>query len=867
MAQQQRKQKHSTVSVLNALAIVEKDDVEALRAIVAKGEVELDARIENGHLSGWSLVDVALVLDHRRCSSFLMDAGAMPSPELCGTNELLNKIETLQKRTLREAQCSKNSGLTTKEECRQLKRLEKQLLQLRKMKSVVKNCALPGPLSEATAFASASDTITVEWKKPRLQIDGDMHICVKVEWSLSDSFNHVEGEIVVRDIRNNKAQIRGLRRGLRYSIRVSAGTMRGFGSPCVATPRLILLSGWEDVQDCLKMHNGMDEISALFQDVERHRQSTLWQTVFPKFHDSNMKKKRTRLKDLFSAGSKFVRSCARGVHLTSIIYSDEKLLCTLDDLLPVLTIDENATHISKEDLYWAMKLSLCWDQVQCIQECAATSSSNAHFRSSFIEAVIQMQNALGIKDIGRVHYETISCSEEGTTFIVTVRFVDNCQSVQGVTVQWNGLSKMVCKRTTCTAMDTLSNELLNVLNFFESSQIPLRKGLYLCYLKLHSTINTIRVVVPRNAPSILPYVFIRDNGHVSKEEWEWLRLVDISASSKPLPGQLHFHNAIVAAASLLLHDLHIEDNLMHLQRLYRLQVFELNFGVSFILLLPKTEDVCSAPSCSWNVVEESDHKRGCLSLPMPIFEMIHLYTYNLNFITTYCHLSIFIEHFLVVVQYEQRNCLLETEARTFEQLLVTLNEFQRRLENVWKSARWMSSIASSARDKQSKCALPLATLHNAVLPSVYGGRSEHQGSLDANEAEIRRAHFYSGSYTEDSCATEVSMGVIRIYAAYQCGFSKGTSVRLQIASTTTSREVVTLVVEQLAKAAAAANEHAEEAEAHEYCLTAVVGSRERRLRDDFPPLKLQHPWSKGRLFIRRRDCVLAAIQRGNEATV
>lgn len=58
-------------------------------------------------------------------------------------------------------------------------------------------------------------------------------------------------------------------------------------------------------------------------------------------------------------------------------------------------------------------------------------------------------------------------------------------------------------------MDTLHKEILNVLNFFESSQIPLRKGLYLCYLKLHSTINTIRVVVPHNVPSMLPYVFIR----------------------------------------------------------------------------------------------------------------------------------------------------------------------------------------------------------------------------------------------------------------------------------------------------------------------------------------------------------------------
>uniref|UniRef100_F1KYE3 Ankyrin repeat and fibronectin type-III domain-containing protein 1 n=1 Tax=Ascaris suum TaxID=6253 RepID=F1KYE3_ASCSU len=511
-----------------------------------------------------------------------------------------------------------------------------------------------------------------------------------------------------------------------------------------------------------------------------------------------------------------------------------------------------------------MKLSMCWDRVQYIQESVATSSSNAHFRSNFLDAVAQMQNALGIKDIGRIHYKTINSSEEGTVFIVTVRFVDDLQSIQGLTVHWNMLSKMVCKRGASTAMDTLYKEILNVLNFFESSQIPLRKGLYLCYLKLHSTINTIRVVVPHNVPSMLPYVFIRENGHVSREEWEWLRLLTINASNKPLPAQRDFYNAIVSAASLLVRDLDIDSDLMPLQRLYRLQVFELNFGVSFILLLPRIEDVCSAPSYSWTEVESNDSKRGCSSLPMPVFEMIHLCTYNADFITIYCRLSIFIEHFLTVVQYEQRNCLMESDAKIYGQLLATLNEFQRRLENVWKSARWISTTASTARDKQSKCSLPLSSLLTALeTQPTCSTQTDHQ---TANDAERRSAHSFNGSYSEDNHG-EISTGVVRIYAAYQCGFSKGISVRLQIASTTTSREVVALVVEQLAKAAAAGSEHAEEADAHEYCLTAVIGSRERRLRDDFPPLKLQSPWSKGRLFIRRRDCVLAAIQRGNEAVV
>lgn len=41
--------------------------------------------------------------------------------------------------------------------------------------------------------------------------------------------------------------------------------------------------------------------------------------------------------------------------------------------------------------------------------------------------------------------------------------------------------------------------------------------------------------------------------------------------------------------------------------------------------------------------------------------------------------------------------------------------------------------------------------------------------------------------------------VVIVYAAYECGLAKGTSVRLSIAPTTTSQEIVFLVVEQLAK--------------------------------------------------------------------
>ena len=47
-----------------------------------------------------------------------------------------------------------------------------------------------------------------------------------------------------------------------------------------------------------------------------------------------------------------------------------------------------------------------------------------------------------------------------------------------------------------------------------------------------------------------------------------------------------------------------------------------------------------------------------------------------------------------------------------------------------------------------------------------------------------------------------------------------------------------------------------------FCLVAVIGNRERCLRDDFKPLNLQNPWKRGRLFVRVKNDVLAALECG-----
>lgn len=223
----------------------------------------------------------------------------------------------------------------------------------------------------------------------------------------------------------------------------------------------------------------------------------------------------------------------------------------------------------------------------------STVSNTSIIRSKILDAVTSMHNALGIRDIGRIHHAPLTTSN-GVIFLVSVKLVNENQDVQGLAMRWMRMEKMIRKKFPCTALEYLCKELFTILNFFESSQIPLDPGLYVGYLRLQSTLNVIRVSVPENVPSVLPFALIRDNPHVTMEEWEWLRDVDKSrdesqhdekASAQPSSLQYKFHQQLSKAVSVLIHDLDIEPDLIQNHRLFRLEILQLNSDVSFIFVI------------------------------------------------------------------------------------------------------------------------------------------------------------------------------------------------------------------------------------------------------------------------------------------
>lgn len=57
-----------------------------------------------------------------------------------------------------------------------------------------------------------------------------------VEWSKNESFLPMEGEILLDDVRNLEVEIKQLKKGTAYYVRVSAMNMKGFSCPSNTCP-------------------------------------------------------------------------------------------------------------------------------------------------------------------------------------------------------------------------------------------------------------------------------------------------------------------------------------------------------------------------------------------------------------------------------------------------------------------------------------------------------------------------------------------------------------------------------------------------------------------------------------------------------
>lgn len=735
---------HVNIHLHALFAAVEHGYVDKARNILESTDVDVNSL----NADGLSPLDVAVLASNRQLAKILLEFGAKEGTQFKNSEALgahLRRLSREAESRLQEvtgcaperacrddASCTRSSagsgtgttgcaGGVNSERDKQAQHWDRRVRALKRLVLGYQQLRPPSSPLFPLLEVCSSHSVAVSLAHNNMQT---MITNYKVEWSSRSDFSNICGSrsaSVTGSV--TTVLISGLTRGRRYFFRVTAGNIKGHGDYNVSTPRSVVPSSWRDIS------SGGRGVSSAHAALVALDSAVTSLRVRPAYRQ---RQKKTTIKQLFTPNTKFHKNLRRGVYLACIINNDDKVLLTNEDFIPVIEVDETYPTCIYADFHWLMKVSCAWDEVKSLRtDMEKHTSSSLHFRLKLLNAIVQMQSALGLQDLGTVYHKPLR-DRHGTVVLV---LAGEARAKIPVNCRWCGRVPAP-SGSDLNAGDLLLTEVNRVRQYRQVCHVRLPRGLYLGYLKLQSSVEVVRIVTPASAPNVPPHKRLRDNPHVSAEEWDYLKSQSISATDTnilsiedakadktPSESQEMFVDMISKAATQLLKDMDVERGTATSHRIYDLEVIELTHDVSFIMICPPAELACSVPGQA----DVLSQKQDLLTLPIQAFEMIHLQTYHSDILNKYSKLSCMLELEVTLAAHSHREAFSCSELQTAKERLNKLEELQNNLNTVWKSERWLMDLIGFARDKDK--ATPSAGI---LLKNILERAPKQDGDKDSN---------------------------------------------------------------------------------------------------------------------------------------
>ncbi|MEQ2299621.1 hypothetical protein AMECASPLE_017087 [Ameca splendens] len=444
------------------------------------------------------------------------------------------------------------------------------------------------------------------------------------------------------------------------------------------------------------------------------------------------------IKHLFNSSNKFVKTLKRGIYLAAVFYHKDSLLVTAEEQIPIVEVDDSYSSSLMQDFLWFTKLSCMWEDVRWLRQSMSVSMSSAstlQARHKMLTAAAQLQNLLGTHNLGRVHYEPIK-DRHGNVLLVTIRDTEGQHSL--FSGRWMQVTKLQSQRKSLStpeepyALDILIITMQDILAYQRRSTHRLAPGLYLGYLKLSSSVDQIKVLVSQRTPNMLCHTRIRDNANVSREEWDWIQTLAAAGEKRRSEedgeeaeqraesnAPLLYYELQTAIKSLLKH-INIPLHQARHFRLYSQEVVEIGHGITFLLLLPPADDVCSAPGQS----NPYSPLSGFLHLPLQMFELVHFCTYKEKFISLYCRLSSVLDLDALITQQALREAITDGEVTTARSRHQLILDYIQQLDEKRRDLRWITDALQYARYKQPRGGVIITCLVDTNAPEGDSGQQK-----------------------------------------------------------------------------------------------------------------------------------------------
>ncbi|XP_016426424.1 ankyrin repeat and fibronectin type-III domain-containing protein 1-like [Sinocyclocheilus rhinocerous] len=646
-------------ALFEAVEHQELDVVESLLNTFSLEELDLNTPNSEGLLP----LDIAIMTNNVPMAKLLLRAGAKESPHFLSLEgraaHLASLVQEAEHRIAELVAQVTGEEPGEREESnreRQLKTWEWKLRLYKRMQTGYTHASPPEPPSVVDLSVSSSTSLRVYFQEP-LCHNSAVITKYRVSWSSVPSFTPLLGETVIEDVTQLQYDIAGLPVGTCCYVQVSAYNMKGWSSPQISEPACATVSSWREVDGLPPRQQGLKEAleQLLGQIKGAHRHCACHEQCKA---PSNTRKHSVSksLRHLFQPTSKFVKNLKRGLYLACIFYKDENVLVTPEDQLPVVEMDDSYS-CHAQDLLWFTKVSHLWEELtwmqQCISPAHASSSCTLQTRLKLLQAAAQLQALLGTVDLGQVYFEPIR-DKHGNAVLVLMKDMSACTPLEGV--RWIPVSKFQLQRRSSSS----------------SSDEP---------SALESLLTTL---------------------HFCREEWQWLQSLSSLEDSAMVCDHVQSapHRLLLdlrTAAKDLLAYINIPNHQAQDFRVYVKEVVELGGGVSFLLLLPPCEEVCSPPGQNHLCSPRS----GFFTLPLQIFELVHFEAYCPSFIGLYCRVSALLALESLMSQQTLREAFSESELFAAKQKHQQVEEYLQHLEELWRDARWMVVLQSARYKHQS----------------------------------------------------------------------------------------------------------------------------------------------------------------------
>ncbi|XP_029933769.1 ankyrin repeat and fibronectin type-III domain-containing protein 1 isoform X4 [Myripristis murdjan] len=722
---------------------VEQQDLDAVQILLYQFSAdELDLNTPNSQ--GLTPLDIAIMTNNTPIAKLLLKAGGKESPHFVSVASreahLSSLVVEAERRAADLAAQAQRDGLSL-EAChkdKQLRAWEWRSKLYKRMRTGFQHARAPEAPSMVRLSVSSSTSLSVTFQEPQC-LNSTVVTKYRVEWSCLKDFSLLAGETVLDNLQSLKCTVNGLTTGRLYYVRVSAYNMKGWGPPASSLPPSAAPSNWRESDGREPRRRGhVEAMERLLQQV-RATHTHYCCGDSSKLQNPSRKQSVSRsLKHLFNSSNKFVKTLKRGIYLAAVFYHKDSLLVTAEDQIPIVEVDDSYSSSLMQDFLWFTKLSCMWEDVRWLRQSMSvsmSSSSTLQARHKMLTAAGQLQNLLGTHNLGRVHYEPIK-DRHGNVLLVTIRDTESQHSF--FSGKWMQVTKLQSQRKSLStpeepyALDVLIITMQDILAYQRRSTHRLAPGLYLGYLKLSSSVDQIKVLVSQKTPNMLCHTRIRDNANVSREEWDWIQTLSAagekertgeeSEGAEPLAeshAPLLYYELQTAIKSLLKH-INLPLHQARHFRLYSQEVVELGHGVTFLLLLPAADDVCTAPGQANPYTPLS----GFLHLPLQMFELVHFCTYKEKFISLYCRLSSVLDLDALITQQALREAITDSEVATAKQRHQLILDYIQQLDEMWRDLRWITDALQYARYKQPRGGVPVTCLVDASAPESDSGQQK-----------------------------------------------------------------------------------------------------------------------------------------------